>query len=55
VASLAGREPSQVRPLLTELVRAHLVSETEPGRFGCDELLRAYGAELGQAHGSGGS
>ncbi|GGN94935.1 SARP family transcriptional regulator [Streptomyces albiflavescens] len=54
VASLAGRQPNQVRPLLTELVRAHLVSETEPGRFGCHELLRAYGAELGQAQGTAG-
>ncbi|MFE5894821.1 BTAD domain-containing putative transcriptional regulator [Streptomyces sp. NPDC056462] len=55
LASLAGRKPSQVRPLLTELAGAHLVSETQPGRFGCHELLRAYGAELGQAHSSGGS
>ncbi|MGW4873894.1 BTAD domain-containing putative transcriptional regulator [Streptomyces chartreusis] len=55
LASLAGREPSQVRPLMAELAGVHLVSETQPGRFGCHELLRAYGAELGQAHGSGGS
>ncbi|MFG2276861.1 BTAD domain-containing putative transcriptional regulator [Streptomyces chartreusis] len=47
-ASLAGCRPGQVRPLLTELVQAHLLSEQVPGRFGCHELLRAYGTELGQ-------
>ncbi|MFD3315152.1 BTAD domain-containing putative transcriptional regulator [Streptomyces sp. NPDC058694] len=48
-ASLAGQRRDQVRPLLAELSRAHLVSETRPGRFGCHELLRAYGTELGKA------
>ncbi|GHH09545.1 AfsR/SARP family transcriptional regulator [Streptomyces lanatus] len=47
-ASLAGQRPGQVRPLLAELVRAHLLSEPVPGRYGCHELLRAYGTELGQ-------
>ncbi|MEU8868731.1 AfsR/SARP family transcriptional regulator [Streptomyces umbrinus] len=45
-ASLAGLRRAEVRPLLAELSRAHLVSETEPGRFTCHELLRAYGSEL---------
>ncbi|MEU3979420.1 BTAD domain-containing putative transcriptional regulator [Streptomyces sp. NPDC026672] len=48
-ASLTGLKPGQVRPLLGELVRAHLVSENLPGRFGCHELLRAYGSELARA------
>ncbi|MCX4902843.1 BTAD domain-containing putative transcriptional regulator [Streptomyces sp. NBC_00878] len=48
-ASLAGQRRAQVKPLLAELCRAHLVSETGPGRFGCHELLRAYGTELGKA------
>ncbi|MEV2194817.1 BTAD domain-containing putative transcriptional regulator [Streptomyces phaeochromogenes] len=45
-ASLAGLRRTEVRPLLAELSRAHLVSETGPGRFTCHELLRAYGSEL---------
>ncbi|MBV2353905.1 tetratricopeptide repeat protein [Streptomyces sp. J2-1] len=49
-ASLAFRRPGLVRPLLAELSRAHLVTETAPGRFTCHELLRAYGTELGEAH-----
>lgn len=48
-ASLAGQRPSQVRPLLAELSRAHLIAETLPGRFHCHELLRVYGAELSEA------
>ncbi|MER7811910.1 BTAD domain-containing putative transcriptional regulator [Streptomyces sp900116325] len=50
-ASLAGQEVCQVRAPLAELVRAHLLTETVPGRFGCHELLRAYGAELGREDG----
>ncbi|MGI5453005.1 AfsR/SARP family transcriptional regulator [Streptomyces sp. CA-249302] len=49
VASLAGQRIGQVRPPLAELVRAHLLSEPVPGRYGCHELLRAYGTELGRA------
>ncbi|MCI3278732.1 AfsR/SARP family transcriptional regulator [Streptomyces cylindrosporus] len=49
VASLAGQRIGQVRPLLGELVRAHLLSEPVPGRYGCHELLRAYATELGRA------
>lgn len=48
-ASLAGLRRAEVRPLLVELSRAHLLSETGPGRFTCHELLRAYGSELGRS------
>ncbi|WP_127508415.1 AfsR/SARP family transcriptional regulator [Actinoplanes solisilvae] len=34
------------RKQFTELLRAHLVTETVPGRFGVHDLLRAYAAEL---------
>ena len=47
-ASVAGLPVRRVRPLLAELVRAHLLTETIPGRFGFHELLRAYAVE--QAH-----
>jgi tetratricopeptide (TPR) repeat protein len=49
-ASLAGVPPAQVRPLLAELARAHLVVEQVPGRFGSHDLLRAYAAELVREH-----
>ncbi|MFI6464120.1 AfsR/SARP family transcriptional regulator [Streptomyces sp. NPDC050538] len=52
VASLAGLRVGQVRPVMGELARAHLISEPLPGRYGCHELLRAYAAELGRAHDS---
>jgi tetratricopeptide (TPR) repeat protein len=45
-ASLAGISLGQVRRLLTELARAHLVTEHAPGRFSFHDLLRAYAAEL---------
>ncbi|MFD1277740.1 hypothetical protein ACFQ51_54760 [Streptomyces kaempferi] len=45
-ASLTATRPRQVRPQLTELVRAHLLFENEPGRFSSHSLLRAYAAEL---------
>ncbi|WP_329168140.1 tetratricopeptide repeat protein [Streptomyces sp. NBC_01685] len=51
VASLVGEEVHQVRAPLAELVRAHLLTETVPGQFGCHELLRAYGTELGRGDG----
>jgi DNA-binding SARP family transcriptional activator len=49
-ASLAGVPVAQVRALLTELARAHLVTEHTPGRYAFHDLLRAYAAEL--AHGT---
>jgi len=45
-ASLAGRPLAQVRPLLAELARAHLVTEHVPGRYAFHDLLRAYAGEL---------
>jgi tetratricopeptide (TPR) repeat protein len=44
-ASLAGVPLPEVRPSLTELARAHLVTERVPGRFAFHDLLRAYAAE----------
>lgn len=44
-ASLAGVVATAVRPLLAELVRGHLISESVPGRYACHDLLRAYAAE----------
>ena len=47
-ASLAGLTPGQVRPTLTELVRAHLVTEHTPGRYTPHDLLRSYALEQAQ-------
>ncbi|HEV2783723.1 MAG TPA: BTAD domain-containing putative transcriptional regulator [Actinophytocola sp.] len=44
-ASLAGSPVAQVRPLLAELARAHLLIEHLPGRFAFHDLLRAFAAE----------
>ncbi|MFI7233284.1 BTAD domain-containing putative transcriptional regulator [Nonomuraea angiospora] len=44
-ASLAGLPGGEVRVLLGELVRAHLVTENVAGRFTMHDLLRAYAAE----------
>jgi tetratricopeptide (TPR) repeat protein len=49
-ASLAGVDVRQVKALLDELARAHLVSEHSPGRYQMHDLLRAYAAELSAAH-----
>jgi DNA-binding SARP family transcriptional activator/tetratricopeptide (TPR) repeat protein len=48
-AALAGLKVQDVRPLLAELVRAHLLTEHAPGRFTSHELLRAYATELARA------
>ena len=45
-ASLAGCPPGQVRPLLAELARAHLVTQSPHGRYALHDLLRAYATEL---------
>ncbi|GIF26522.1 DNA-binding SARP family transcriptional activator/tetratricopeptide (TPR) repeat protein [Actinoplanes tereljensis] len=45
-ASVAGLPADRVRPLLRELVRAQLLTESAPGRFGFHDLLRAYAIEL---------
>ncbi|GIJ54860.1 AfsR/SARP family transcriptional regulator [Virgisporangium aurantiacum] len=45
-ASLAGVDEAETRLLLTELTRAHLLTEKAPGRYTVHDLLRAYAAEL---------
>jgi len=50
-ASLAGCDPAEARQHLSELARAHLVTERLPGRYALHDLLRAYAAE--QAHDAG--
>jgi len=45
-ASLAAAAPDEVRPLLVELTRAHLLVEHLPGRYTLHDLLRAYAADL---------
>jgi class 3 adenylate cyclase/tetratricopeptide (TPR) repeat protein len=49
-ASLAGVPQRQVRQLLAELGRAHLLEERTPGRFAFHDLLRAYATELAHIH-----
>ena len=46
VAGLAGVAAVVARSLLTELVRAHLVTPYQPDRYAMHDLLRAYAAEL---------
>ncbi|GAA2898287.1 SARP family transcriptional regulator [Actinoplanes cyaneus] len=45
-ASQAGEPLARARRSLAELLRANLIVETEPGRFGVHDLLRAYAREL---------
>ncbi|SDT54665.1 AfsR/SARP family transcriptional regulator [Actinoplanes derwentensis] len=45
-AVLAGVPEADLRAPLTELLRAHLITEPAPGRYGCHDLLRAYGTGL---------
>ncbi|WFE29581.1 tetratricopeptide repeat protein [Solwaraspora sp. WMMD791] len=45
VASLAGRPAAEVRRVLGELVRSHLLDELADGRYGLHDLLRVYAAE----------
>ena len=51
-ASLAGVDPARIRPTLAELVRTHLISEHEPGRYALHDLMHAYAAEQAQTHDS---
>ncbi|WP_439656024.1 BTAD domain-containing putative transcriptional regulator [Lentzea sp. HUAS TT2] len=41
-AALAGVPAAEVRPLLAELTRAHVLDEPVPGRFASHDLLRAF-------------
>jgi DNA-binding SARP family transcriptional activator len=43
--SLAGSPLDQVRVLLVELTRAHLITQHSPGRYALHDLLHAYAAE----------
>jgi tetratricopeptide (TPR) repeat protein len=49
VASLAGIPVRQCRALLTELTRAHLLTEPAPDRYTWHDLLRRYAGELVRA------
>lgn len=46
VAALAGQPAADVRRLMTELARASLLREHQPGRYHLHDLLRVYAAEL---------
>ncbi|MFD8720198.1 BTAD domain-containing putative transcriptional regulator [Streptomyces sp. NPDC059629] len=48
-ASLAGLDTIDTQRALSELLQAHLVDETVPGRYVSHDLLRAYATELTQA------
>jgi DNA-binding SARP family transcriptional activator/tetratricopeptide (TPR) repeat protein len=52
VASLAGLASPTARTLLTELTRAHLLTEHTPGRYSFHDLLRAYATEQTHTHDS---
>lgn len=45
-AALAGCSQRQARDILSRLAASHLLTEPTPDRYGCHDLLRAYGAEL---------
>jgi tetratricopeptide (TPR) repeat protein len=47
-ASLAAIAQGDARRLLSELTRAHLITERLPGRYAFHDLLRAYAAEQAQ-------
>ncbi|MBB5868748.1 DNA-binding SARP family transcriptional activator/tetratricopeptide (TPR) repeat protein [Allocatelliglobosispora scoriae] len=49
-ASLAGIPAGQARQLLTDLSRAHLVSEHATGRYAFHDLLSAYAMEQAEAN-----
>lgn len=49
-AVLLGLPLKDIRPLLAELVGAHLLTQRSPGRFGSHELLRIYAGDLAESH-----
>ncbi|HZN75286.1 MAG TPA: tetratricopeptide repeat protein [Micromonosporaceae bacterium] len=49
VVSLAALPVEQVRRLLGELTRAHLLTDHAPGRFAFHDLLRVYAVELARS------
>lgn len=50
--ALAGMPARRTRRILAELADAHLLTEHTPGRYAPHDLLRAFAAELTQAHDS---
>ncbi|GAA3452616.1 AfsR/SARP family transcriptional regulator [Dactylosporangium matsuzakiense] len=48
-AALLELSPQDARPLLTQLVRGHLIGERPGDRYAFHDLLRAYAAELAAA------
>ena len=50
VAALTGTGLDEARPLVTELVRAHLVHRPRPSRLAMHDLLRAYAADTAGQH-----
>lgn len=52
-ASLSGMSSERARGLLSDLVRAHLITEHAPGRYTLHDLLRAYAAERAAAEPEG--
>jgi tetratricopeptide (TPR) repeat protein len=51
-ATLAGKPAEKVRALLTELTQVNLISEHQPDRYVCHDLLRAYATELARTNDS---
>lgn len=51
-ASLAGVCVPLAQQAIADLARAHLVTEHQPGRYSCHDLLRAYAAEQSRGHDS---
>ena len=49
-ADLAGLPAAQVRPLLAELTRAHLITEHAPDRYTFHDLLGSYATEQAEAY-----
>jgi hypothetical protein len=49
-ASLAGLRVGRARALLDELCRAHLVTQSVPGRYYLHDLLRVYAEEQAMVH-----
>jgi tetratricopeptide (TPR) repeat protein len=47
-SALAGTDHGVTRRDLAELVRAHMLTEQRPSRFGFHDLLRVYAAELAE-------
>ena len=47
---VAGAAAERVEPVLEELVDAHLVEETAPGRYRMHDLIRQYASDLADDH-----